>query len=118
MEKTKKTAENKIENEKTNQFELVLTVVNRGFSGEVMEAAIKKGATGGTMLNARGTYKQVQTVLGMKIEPEKEVVLIVVNKQITKEIITAIYEHCGLTTQGSGICFALPVSQVAGLRYN
>lgn len=116
MQKTKKTS-GKIEKTSENQFELILTVVNRGFSSEVMEAATKKGATGGTMLNARGTYKEVKTILGMKIEPEKEVVLIVVNKQIAKEIIEAIYNRCGLSTPGAGICLALPISQITGLRF-
>ncbi|MCL1901745.1 MAG: P-II family nitrogen regulator [Firmicutes bacterium] len=116
MQKQKRTP-GKIEKASEDRFELVLTVVNRGFSSEVMEAATKSGATGGTMLNARGTYKEVKTILGMKIEPEKEVVLIVVNKQIAKEVIEEIYKRCGLSTPGAGICFALPISQITGLRF-
>ena len=35
--------------------DLILTIVNRGFADEVMTAAKKAGAFGGTVVNARGT---------------------------------------------------------------
>lgn len=97
-------------------FELVLAIVNRGFSEKVMSVASEKGATGGTVLHGRGTYKNARTILGMKIEPEKEVLMIVVDKTICADIIMAIYESAGLHTPGSGICFALPISSAVGLR--
>ena len=37
------------------KYDLILTVVNRGYADEVMKAAKKAGAFGGTVLNARGT---------------------------------------------------------------
>lgn len=98
------------------EYELILAIVNRGFSEEVMDTAVKNGATGGTSLHGRGTYKTTQTVLGMRIEPEKEIVMIVADKKICAQIITAVYQCLGLHTPGSGICFALPISEVVGLR--
>ena len=38
-----------------NQFEMVFTIVNSGYTEEVMDAVKACGATGGTILNARGT---------------------------------------------------------------
>ena len=37
------------------EFELVITIVNRGFADKVMDAAKAAGATGGTVLYARGS---------------------------------------------------------------
>ena len=38
-----------------NQFEMVLAIVNTGYTEDVMEAVKACGAKGGTILNARGT---------------------------------------------------------------
>lgn len=102
--------------DKPVEMELILAIVNRGFSEQVMTIATEKGATGGTVLTGRGTYKTAHMILGMKIEPEKEILMIVVNKAICADIIKAIYENVGLHTPGSGICFALPISSAVGLK--
>ena len=75
-----------------------------------MEAAKKKGATGGTIFHGRGTgVADAEKFFGIKISPDKEIVLIVVEKEIKDEMITAIYEEAGRDTKGQGIIFTLPV---------
>lgn len=41
------------------KYDLILTVVNRGYADEVMKAAKKAGAFGGTVLNAREEPEQM-----------------------------------------------------------
>jgi nitrogen regulatory protein PII len=101
---------------KTNSYELIFVIVNRGFSVEVMDAAMEKGAQGGTILHARGTNKVAETVYGVKIEPEKEIVLMIVDKEKCADIMQSIHEKIGLNTPGSGICFAMPVDDAVGLK--
>ncbi len=96
-------------------YKLIVTIVNRGFCEDVMEAARGAGARGGTVFNARGTGSVPHTIFGMIIEPEKEVVWIVAKTEQCKDIMLAIYEKAGLKTPGSGIIFALPVDDVIGL---
>lgn len=90
--------------------ELIVCIINNGFSDLVMEAAKRSGAKGGTTFHARGTGNlDIEKFFGITISPEKEVVLIVVEKDIKDEVVTAIYKDAGLNTKGQGIVFTLPV---------
>lgn len=90
--------------------ELIVCIINNGFSDLVMEAAKRSGAKGGTTFHARGTGNlDVEKFFGITISPDKEVVLIVVEKDIKDEVVTAIYKDAGLNTKGQGIVFTLPV---------
>ena len=98
------------------EFELIITIVNRGFADEVMDAARKVGATGGTVLYARGTgAEEAEKFFGITIQPEKEVVLILSLRETRNDIIKAICRRAGLTTAGHGISFSLPVDDVVGV---
>ncbi len=100
-----------------NGFELILTIVNEGFSEAVMDAARSKGATGGTLISGRGTAKEeILAKFKVLMTPEKEIVLILSPKENTKNILLAINEHCGLMTDAHGIAFALPVDEVCGIK--
>ena len=97
-------------------FELIITVVNRGFADEVMDAAKEAGAQGGTVLYARGTgVHEAQKFFGITIEPEKEVVLILVERKEKNDVLKAVCKGAGLTTEGRGMSFTLPVDDVMGI---
>ena len=90
--------------------ELIVCIINNGFSDLVMEAAKKSGAKGGTTFHARGTGNlDIEKFFGITISPEKEVILIVVEKDIKDDVVSAIYKDAGLNTKGQGIVFTLPV---------
>lgn len=100
----------------TNSHELILCIVNDGFSEIVMEAAKDAGARGGTILNARGTAnKEAESFFKIAIQPEKEVVMILVDSGIKDAVLHALYQKAGLDTMGQGIAFSLPVDNVVGL---
>lgn len=102
-----------------NKYELVIVVVNSGFSEVAMNAAREEGAHGGTIIHARGAgTKAMEEKYGIIITPEKEMILIVVNKNIKDKILAAVYKAAGLATDGQGIAFSLPVSNVAGLKFD
>ena len=59
--------------------DLILTIVDRGFADDVMDAAKSAGARGGTILHARGTGAQeAEKFFGIVVQPEKELVMILV----------------------------------------
>ena len=90
--------------------ELVVCIINNGYSDLVMGAARRTGATGGTTFHARGTGNaDIEKFFGISISPEKEVILIVVDKEIKDKVVSAIYKDAGLDTKGQGIVFTLPV---------
>lgn len=99
------------------KYELILVIVNEGFSESVMDAARSKGATGGTLISGRGTAKE-EMLAKFKVfmSPEKEIVLILTSKDKTDKILSEIYAKCGLSTDAHGIAFALPVDDVVGIK--
>ena len=98
-------------------YELIITVVNKGWSERVIQAARKAGARGATVLHARGSglYDTFTSFLGIAIEPEKELVLNVVPVNISDTIVEAISTALDLEKQGAGITMVLPLRSVAGL---
>ena len=98
------------------EYELILCIVNTGFSDAVMEAARACGAKGGTVLSARGTAnKEAETFFKITIQPEKEAVMILVPSVIKDDVLHALYGKVGLQTPGQGIALSLPVDGVVGL---
>ena len=97
-------------------YEMIVCIVNAGFSDEVMDAARKCGARGGTVLHARGTANQeAESFFKIAIQPEKEVVMILVPTAIKDDILHALYQEVGLNSPGQGIAFTLPVDAAVGL---
>ena len=96
--------------------EAIFCIVNSGYSEAVMDAAKKLGARGGTIMNARGTAnKKAEKFFNITIQPEKEIVMILVPSALKEDILHALYKQVGLDTPGQGIAFALPVDDVVGL---
>lgn len=102
--------------EYSNQ-ELIITIANEGYAENIMDAAKSVGATGGTTIYGRGLETdKIIKFLGISLEPEKDIVLILAESNKKNDIMNKIVEKCGLTTLGAGICFSLPVSHVVGLN--
>ena len=98
------------------EHEVIFCIVNAGFSELVMEAAKKSGARGGTVIHARGTANiEAEKLFGITIQPEKEIVMILVPRDIKDNVLHGLYQEAGLETQGQGIAFSLPVTDVVGL---
>lgn len=101
------------------QFEVIIAFVNSGFSDLVMNAAREQGARGGTIVHARGTgTADMQKKYNIIITPDKEMIMILVSKEIKENVLSAIYKAAGLGTDGQGIAFTLPVEDVVGLKFN
>lgn len=99
-----------------NSHELILCIVNAGFSDVVMDAAKECGARGGTVIHARGTAnKEAEEFFQITIQPDKEIVMILVPTEIKDAVMHAIYRSAGLKSEGQGIAFSMPVDDVVGL---
>ena len=99
------------------KYEMIVCVVNAGFSGEVMDIARREGATGGTIIHARGTANpNAEKEFQITINPEKDVVLLTVKSEIKDNILKAIYNEAGMGTNASGVAFSLPVTNVIGIK--
>lgn len=102
-----------------DKYQMILCIVNSGFSETVMEAAKDAGARGGTVIHARGTAnKEAEQFFHITIQPDKEIVMILVTDGIKDAVLHALYQSAGLKTEGQGIAFSLPVDEVVGLTVN
>ncbi len=98
------------------KYDLIITIVNKGYSDYVVQASREAGATGGTIINALSSNsKETEKFLGVTIQPEKEIVLTVVKSDDKTKIMKAICESTNLDTIGRGMCFSLPVSKIEGI---
>ena len=101
------------------KYEMILCVVNAGFSDDVMDAAREAGARGGTVIHARGTAnKEAESFFHITIQPDKDVVMLLVPASIKDSVLHAIYQSAGLKSEGQGIAFSLPVNKAVGLTSN
>ena len=100
----------------TDNYEVIFAIVNSGFAEDVMEVAKEQGVRGGTILNARGVAKEdAAAFFGITLHAEKEILMMVVEKDIRDSVLNAIYKEMGMAKAAQGIAFSLPVSDVAGL---
>lgn len=101
---------------KTDNYEVILAIVDEGYADDVMDVAREQGARGGTILNARGVAKEeAAAFFGITLHTEKEIVMMVVPKQIKDNVLNAIYKEMGMSKKAHGIAFSLPVTDTAGL---
>lgn len=102
-----------------HSHELIICIVNEGWTDTVMEVARAEGAGGGTSISARGTAnKDAEEFFNIPIMPEKEMVMIIVPVKIKEAVLHALYKNVGLNTAGQGIAFSMPVTNVVGLAEN
>ena len=99
-----------------DNYDLIISIVNRGHSDPVVEASREAGAKGGTIIYGRGTgNNETDTFLGVSIQPEKEIIMTLTPSERKNNIMEAICEKGELDKAGMGICFSLPVTKVRGI---
>ena len=105
-----------VDGKDVKKHDLIIAIVGRGFSDYVVSAARDAGATGATIIYGRGTSDYDRQVMGILLQPEREVVMILVKTEDRKKIMKEIVDKTSVIEEGRGVCFSLPVSQVYGLE--
>lgn len=101
---------------KTSDYEVVFAVVNSGYAEDVMDIAREQGVRGGTILNARGVVREeAAAFFGITLHQDKEILMMVVEKEIRDQVLNAIYKQMGMAKKAKGIAFSLPVTDAVGL---
>ena len=99
-----------------DEFKMVMSIVKRGFETEVLEAAKSVGHFGAFIMQAKGVSKIQRKFLGFSIDPENTVVMMLVKKELVVPVMKSIYSSVDFTSEARGMVFAVPVSQVVGMR--
>ena len=100
-----------------NDYQIIVALVNQGYSEEVMAAARPAGAAGGTVLHSRRVgAEEALSQWGFSLQEEKEAVMILAKAESKLAIMQAICDSCGLQSEAQGIVLSLPVDNVVGLE--
>ena len=103
--------------EDKQRIELIVTVVDSDSTDLVVRAAKEAGAHGGTVIKAReiSSDDQEKKIFGMTVQPEKEIVLMLVPEEkkaaIFKAACAAVLEHTG----EHALAFTMPVSDTGAV---
>lgn len=99
-------------------YDLIVTIVNKGNAEKVTTASKKAGAEGGTILSGRGTgIHEKAKLFNIVIEPEKEVVLTLISRGKTSDVLKTIEKEANLDKAGKGIAFVLEVEKTVGINH-
>lgn len=110
----KKGAESELKN---TLYELIVVICNIGYNDMVMDAARAAGASGGTIIHARGTAKkETEDFLGISLASERDMVFIVTKSDEKEQIMTSIMQNAGIDTKAGSLVFSLPVTATAGFK--
>ena len=98
-------------------YKAIYVIVDKGNAEDVIEAANKAGARGGTIVNARGSgFHETHKLFSIEIEPEKDQVIIIAKSELKDAIVETIKTGQKITEPGNGIMFVLDVNEAYGLH--
>lgn len=101
-----------------NNHDLIVTIVKRGYADKIVQASKRAGASGATILYGRGSgIHEQKKLLGIAIEPEKDIVLTVIHKDKSETVLAAINEAGEMDKPATGIAFVIELSKVAGITH-
>ncbi|MEN4005804.1 MAG: P-II family nitrogen regulator [Methanobacteriaceae archaeon] len=99
-----------------DEFQLIMVVVETGCASSILEAAREAGSEGGTIFHGRGVgVHEHNMFFGTPIEPEKEMLMLLIKKTYTEKVLEAVVAKGELNKPGKGIAFVLDVQTVAGI---
>ena len=99
------------------RFKLILASVKADITDKVVDSAKDAGATGATIIPARGTgIKEAKTFFGLSLEAQTDIILLLVEEHLIKKILETIQKAGEFHKPGTGIAFVVPVDHVVGLE--
>ena len=99
------------------RFKLILSSVKVDIADKIVDAAKKAGATGATIIPARGTsVHEAKTFFGLSLEAQTDIIMLLVEEHLALKILDAIETAGEFNKPGTGIAFVVPVEHVVGLE--
>lgn len=99
------------------QFKLIMTFVKPSITDRIVDAMKKAGATGATIIPARGTgMHEAKSFFGLNIENQTDIIVFLVEEHVVENLMKVIQLAGKFHEPGTGIAFVLPIEHVAGLE--
>ena len=100
------------------EFQLIVSIVNKGHCGTVIDSSLEAGAEGGTIITGRGSgIHEKAKIFSFAIEPEKDIILTLVPSDRTEKVLDAIVKATKLNEPGNGIAFVMDVEKTTGINH-
>ena len=104
-------------NAKETAYSMILVAANYGYSDEIIDAARRAGAKGGTIVKGRRRGSEsVMQFLGVTMQEEQEFTIMVVPREKKTDVMVEISRTCGLKTSAHGVVLAVPVEDIVGIE--
>ena len=101
--------------EMTSDVKALHIVVNAGYTDEIMKIIRATGASGGTIIHARGEGSQHRSFMGITLDHEQEIIISITDYKTALQIMEDIKEKAGWKTDVRGICYMMPVDKIIGM---
>jgi nitrogen regulatory protein PII len=99
------------------RFKIIFAPVKTHKTDPIVDAAKAAGATGATIITARGTgMREAKTFFGLTLEDQTDIVMFLLEEHIVKQVLEAIKTAGEFDKPGTGIAFVLSVEEVLGLE--
>lgn len=99
------------------QFKIIMAFVKPSITDKVVDAMKLAGATGATIIAARGTgLHEAKSFFGLTIEDQTEIIVFLVEEHVVETLMKVIREAGEFDKPNTGIAFVLPIEHVAGLE--
>ncbi len=92
------------------------TIVDKGLASDVLDVCNRDSFLGGTILPAHGSARESVKIFNFAIEPEKELVLMLIPVNKANDMKNRLVEKLNLKDKNSGIFFTFAIDQVRGLK--
>lgn len=99
-------------------FKLIIIIVKKNLSRTVIQACKDGGAEGGTVMPGRGTgNREKASLLGVSIEPEKEIVFCLAPNDKVDSVLSEVRKKADLDKPGTGVAFVVNSSSICGIAH-
>lgn len=99
------------------QFKLIMALVKPNITDQVVVAMKSAGATGATIIPARGTgIHEAKSFFGLAIEDRTDIIVFLVEEHVVENLMQVLTSAGKFDEPGTGIAFVLAIEHVAGLE--
>ena len=98
------------------KLKLIMAFVKPNFADTVVDSMKEAGATGATIIPARGTgMHEAKSFFGLSIEDKTDILVFLVEEHVVEKLMKVIRLAGKFDEPGTGIALVLPVEHIAGL---
>ncbi len=98
------------------KFSVLVAILAEELEEQAIDVARRSGAGGVTILGGKGIgAKEKKTFFGLTVEGSQSVLVFVLEKKLSVQVLKNLSLELGLQTSSRGVVFTLPLEHIAGI---